>query len=258
MSDPRGQADEGPEVYAEDVSRVYRLTAREEPSAELDAAIHAAAARAAGTQARFHTRRSVGRWGVPIGVAATIVIGVSIAFLAADRPDGQLAPGAPVRKFEPTVPAPRSEAVPADTIAQPAPATEARSGEAPVAAAAREARPSRERTTRDQLVPRRDQAVTPPEPASRSKPPGAAAIEAPRPTPMPEAGRALRKTAPMSDTPAGDEAEQLSPEVWLQRIRDLRNKGDLAQADASLRAFRRRYPDYPLPADIPLPIQGSK
>lgn len=260
MSDVRGQVDDGPEVYAEDVSRAYRLAAREEPSPELDAAIHAAAERAARARPRYHAGRSLGRWGVPIAVAATIVIGVSIAFLAADRPDAPLAPDAPVpqgRESKPSVLAPSSEAIPADPIGQPArPRAETSGGQAPVAAAAREARPSRERTTRDQLVPRRDQAVTPgasQESEARPEPPAAAAIEAPRSSPVPEAARVLRKTAPVADTAAGEEAEPVSPEVWLQRIRELRNRGELAQADASLRAFRRRYPDYPLPADVPAP-----
>jgi len=68
----------------------------------------------------------------------------------------------------------------------------------------------------------------------------------------------MRKAAPTADAQAGEEAEPLSPEVWLQRIRDLRNRGELAQADESLRAFRRRYPDYPLPADVPMPAQVGK
>jgi hypothetical protein len=58
------------------------------------------------------------------------------------------------------------------------------------------------------------------------------------------------KSAPAAAAQQGEEAEPTSPEVWLERIRELRNKGDLAQADASLRAFRHRYPDYPLPADL--------
>jgi hypothetical protein len=83
-----------------------------------------------------------------------------------------------------------------------------------------------------------------------------AAIEAPQPPAVPEAARSMRKTA--SEMRSIEESEPLSPEMWLQRIRELRNKGEVAQADESLRAFRRRYPDYPLPADVPLPAQVGK
>lgn len=44
-----------------------------------------------------------------------------------------------------------------------------------------------------------------------------------------------------------------SPEVhraWLQRIRELRDAGDLEAARASLHEFRRRHPDQPLPDDL--------
>jgi hypothetical protein len=63
----------------------------------------------------------------------------------------------------------------------------------------------------------------------------------------------MRRVQPHAGAQADQEGELLSPEVWLQRIRDLRAKGDLAQAEASLRAFRRHHRDYPLPADLPAP-----
>ena len=44
-----------------------------------------------------------------------------------------------------------------------------------------------------------------------------------------------------------------APEVrdaWLQRIRELAAAGKFDDARASLREFIRRWPDYPLPADL--------
>jgi hypothetical protein len=41
-----------------------------------------------------------------------------------------------------------------------------------------------------------------------------------------------------------------SPGEWLEDIRRLRAEGRLADADEVLAAFRRAYPDYPLPADL--------
>lgn len=267
MSDLRGQTDDGAELYTEDVSRAYRLAAREEPGPEVDAAIHAAAVRAAGSSSRFHRRRRGAWWGVPIAVAATIVIGVSVAFLASDRPDPVSQSNESQRSLSAPSAAPASiEVSAADAARQtPQPPVGETGGQAPVAAAAREARPTRERTTRDQAVPRREQyASRPPTPAAAGPEaadaapaaPSTAAIEAPQPPAVPEAARSMRQTAP--EVRPTEENEPLSPEVWLQRIRELRNKGEVVQADESLRAFRRRYPDYPLPADVPPPAQVGK
>ena len=40
----------------------------------------------------------------------------------------------------------------------------------------------------------------------------------------------------------------LPPEKWLERIADLRKQGRIEEAKASFTAFRKRYPEYPLPA----------
>ena len=268
MSDLRGQADDGGDLYPDDVSRAYRMAAREEPSPEVDDAIHAAALRAARSRPRSFARMSLRRWGIPIAVAATIVVGVSVAFLAADRPDS------PQVLSNPSAPSPVAPPASADTSrgdsalegpSQSAPGVTG--GQTAITAAAREARPSRERTTRDQVVAKREQpAPVPPESSARPEAapdatraaPAGAALQAARPQALPDAATGVPKTAPGTDPQADQEAELLSPEVWLQRVRELRNKGELAQADESLRAFRRRYPDYPLPADVPLPAQIGK
>ena len=255
MSDLRGQADDGGELYTDDVSRAYRLAAGEEPSPALDDAIHAAALRAAGSRPRPLPRGSLRRWGIPIAVAATIVIGVSIAFLAADRPDSALAPLAEApgsRRPEPKQSAPMPGVPPesTDRVLSEVPKLPpgVAGGQAPVTAAAREARPSRERTTRDEFVGRREQAVVPAAPSESLA----------RPDALTDATKGVSKVAPGVDPLVDQDAESPSPEVWLQRIRELRNKGQTAQADESLLAFRRRYPDYPLPADVPPPTQIGK
>lgn len=40
--------------------------------------------------------------------------------------------------------------------------------------------------------------------------------------------------------------KEKSPEIWLVEIRELRRQGRKSEADAALRAFKQRYPDYPL------------
>jgi hypothetical protein len=275
MSDLRGQTDNGGELYSDDVSRAYRLAAREEPSPALDDALHAAALRAAGSRPRLLTRVLPQRWGVPIAVAATIVVGVSVAFLAADRPEPALAPlaEAPVpqrpesRQATPGTPPASAEITAGERareLSRPAPGVGVE--EAPVTAAARDVRPSRERTTRDQVVAKREQSALPSASSASPAPPGAPADASadqiqkrvPTTAALPDAARGLHKAPPGTDPQGDHDAELLSPEAWLQRIRELRSKGEMAQADESLRAFRRRYPDYPMPADVPWPAQGGK
>jgi hypothetical protein len=123
--------------------------------------------------------------------------------------------------------------------------------QAPPTSAMREARPTRERTTRDEFIANRAQPATQP------------AQSAPRPessaTPdLPVEAKGLRSAPPSADLQTDQAAESPSPEVWLQRIRELRSRGELNQAEASLRAFRRRYPDYPLPADVPASTELGK
>ena len=45
---------------------------------------------------------------------------------------------------------------------------------------------------------------------------------------------------------ASEASEMMAPEEWLAKIAALRAQGKQAEADASLAAFRKRYPDYPL------------
>jgi hypothetical protein len=43
---------------------------------------------------------------------------------------------------------------------------------------------------------------------------------------------------------AAGRAKEPTPEEWLEDIERLRREGRDAEAEASLSAFRRRYPDY--------------
>jgi hypothetical protein len=263
MSEPHRPADDGPDLHAEDVARVYRTAAREEPTPELDAAIQAAAVRAVGSRGRRAGRRSLRWWGVPIAVAATIVIGVSIAFLASEQSGSPLTP-LPEAPPSP-MPAPKQVAPPrangrTATDAMPPAARQAESTAAPDmserATATRDVRPTRERTPRDLAASRRDAPSAAPARADGETPAGGDAPSNEQEAAVASTGaQVMRKDmpAPAAAPPVAEETEPLSPEVWLQRVRELRMKGDVAQADATLRAFRRRYPDYPLPADLSPP-----
>ena len=82
-----------------------------------------------------------------------------------------------------------------------------------------------------------------PAPAQEGSPPGARArVKAP-----------VAPAAPAQQAAEEDGAGALQPLEWIERIRELRRKGHGAEAEASLRAFRERYPDYTLPADLVAP-----
>ncbi len=57
------------------------------------------------------------------------------------------------------------------------------------------------------------------------------------------------KEAPPAEEPVAD-AQTLEPKAWVERILELRRQGRLEEAEKSLKAFRERYPAYPLPPEL--------
>lgn len=55
---------------------------------------------------------------------------------------------------------------------------------------------------------------------------------------------------PLDDQPPVSFASPQARDAWLQRIRELVDEGERDAARASLREFRRRYPQHPVPADL--------
>ncbi|TDK26013.1 hypothetical protein E2F46_05270 [Luteimonas aestuarii] len=55
---------------------------------------------------------------------------------------------------------------------------------------------------------------------------------------------------PLDDRPPASFATAEARDAWLQRIRELVAEGELDAARASLKEFRRRYPQHSLPADL--------
>jgi len=65
------------------------------------------------------------------------------------------------------------------------------------------------------------------------------------------AAPAAKPASPAADRAAASESrENLAPDEWLARIERLKREGRDAEAAASLEAFRKRYPDYPIPAAL--------
>jgi hypothetical protein len=276
------------------LEEAYRDASTETPSPELDARILAAAHRAVQARPEDAARRPgwVARYRVPLSVAATVVIAVTVSLLVED--ETRRAPEADAPVSAPRSDAPwgsRATTAPPPPAAAPAPADETRTITPPAAMPQRA--PEAPAAPIRQLDVASPAASVPPQDAGRplgapaaresverSAVPAADANVTAVPAPPRSTGRAI---APPQTAPAGapgiesreraaeerpsrmsrDEAttdggraavkaaaSPRSPEAWLEEIRRLRAEGRLADADEALAAFRRAYPDYPLPADL--------
>jgi hypothetical protein len=60
---------------------------------------------------------------------------------------------------------------------------------------------------------------------------------------------AVLQSAPATPAPAAAKLSEaaLTPEDWLKRIAELRKQGREREAQESLAAFKKRYPDYKIP-----------
>jgi hypothetical protein len=163
------------------------------------------------------------------------------------RVDTQRAPereGLEPYRETPAAGAMRDQAV-APPVAQPVPAPAA----APVAVPPSEqdtAASERRRLEEAPMLRKREQPAR-----LRAAPEPAAAGEAKARAELPASneGRAGQARERVKEEPPG----LATPEQWLERIRQLRREGRVAEAQESLKAFRERYPDYPLPEDLAPP-----
>ena len=174
----------GPERDA-GLDRLYRHAGEELPRAEIDDAIRAAARKAVGARPRSLGAR-VRRWGVPISIAAVVVVSVSLVTLmreeGADRPEEGFGPGRVESKAKPAeapvggselesrrpakradqapMPVPRAPAVPAADAGAPSSADDSLRARSSVAPAG--VRPeSASRELRGQAAYRDQEASTP-------------------------------------------------------------------------------------------------
>lgn len=197
------------------LSQRYRDLPREEPPAHLDAAIRAAARRAAETRpAPLVVPSGRRRWYFPLAAAAIIVLAVAVTVhVERERPDPELAVAtAPEAAKEPAAePLLRSER------------------------AADAAKPSSPREDEQRDARAASQAVPKPAPAA--------------PPPAEEAARE-RALAERQAAAAPAKAAGRTPEQWLQGIVDLRRQGRHEEADKELAEFRKRHPDYRIAPEL--------
>jgi resuscitation-promoting factor RpfA len=154
----------------------------------------------------------------------------------ADLPSAQMAP-----RITAPIPAPAAArpAAPAMTSAAPAPM--------PAPAAARPAPSAIEggATAKSMMAaPAASANLNAPAEAERSRS-GATAAQAPA---FARKKQDAANVQEMAEKPADALAQ--SPDQWLKRIVELRKEGKTKEAEEELAKFRKRYPDYPLPAEL--------
>lgn len=204
------------------LSRAYREASSEEPPAALDAAILAAAKQQAATPRR-PARASWVRWMAPASALATLLVGVSVAFLM-QREQPEITDDTTVRQSAPRPQRPQPERASEATKAKAADSA-AEKKEAPAAAAAAFPAESRAKAGAPAMARESNAASD-----SASGALGAAATAA--------AG----KLAPMRQA-----ATPRSPEAWLEEIKRLKREGRDKEAAEQLAEFRKAYPAYALP-----------
>ena len=260
----------------------YRDASREQPPVEIDERIRAAARRAVSVRPRSleaHAatvaRRSwSARWRVPLSLAATVVLAVTVTLLMQEEEGRKLREESPaaVSVPEPQTPAQPGTPPPVSQPSQPESATASqqakRSQSAPAASpsvaedAARRAErmvpESSSRAFERPREPTREPATLPPVADSaaptRERDAMQVAPEAPsgsdftRPLSSDRAN-AERPNRELRSATAGASAGRTA-EQWIEEIRRLKNQGRDAEAAAELAEFRRRFPDYSLPSDL--------
>lgn len=241
------------------VSAAYRRLGADEPPRVLDEAILAAARRSA----RPWTRR----WGVPLSLAAVLVLSVTVTLRIQHEQPGIEMP-APVKKevarvdrpaaAAPQEQAPTSAKAAADLAVRAPPQKPSLRREAeafPGASQDRAAAENRAAAAAPAAVPSAATQAEAPALAKRadadagSVAGSAAGAVAPPPAPAVPAAPAMR--AMQRERVAADRMEArrpaLTPERELERIADLRKEQKHDEADKALAEFRKHYPDFRIP-----------
>lgn len=195
-----------------ELSRAYKEAAGEKPPAALDAAILEEARRAVDHGGRVARSPFARTWLVPASLAAVLLLTVGLVTFVSRESGEALSPAAPLAE-EPALM--KQQKAPAEKKAAPAPPPAKMRTDAPasVTPAMVPAESTERRRARDEVGGQRK-----------------------------ENKRGQRPPAALTAT----EMRALSPEEWLKRIAQLRQQGKHDEAEASLAAFKKRYPDYPI------------
>lgn len=252
------------------LSRVYKATAKETPPVELDTRILERARQAVRRQARVGRSPFANNWMIPVSLAAVLVLTVGLVTFMFEKTDTPLlpetvpapSPDSALEQEAPLIPDKSREAD--DMLRSDQPVDEKATSKAkrslviePPAARApavegltQTKRQSQKTGEMKQMVPAKSEMASPQSVDERMRSPasGSAAtrFESQEVRPKKE-NKSLESTGVLQRLDEASEAnEMMTPEEWLAKIATLRAQGKQTEADASLAAFRKRYPDYPL------------
>ncbi len=219
------------DIRDEQLSRLYREAADDAPPEALDRAILAASRAALAPPRRRPWRPS---WTVPVGVAATLVLTVTLTLMVQREQEPPLIEAPPLPRAPAAPPEAKREAARREAegpLAAPAPAPEATRPASPPPAGGQKDLPA---------------AAT--EAAGAADPASPAAAMRRQSAPAADAVEMRAKAAPLRKQAAGAAAAR-TPEQWLEEIRQLKNQGREKEAAEALAEFRQAYPDHRLPED---------
>jgi len=225
----------------EQLSRLYREADRIEPPRALDAAILAAAREA--VKPAPPRRAWWQAWTLPMGVAATVVLTVTLTLMVQQEQERPMSEAPPTQGAPATAPQEKPDAA-ADLAVKPAAPREAkqeavkREAEGPAVAPA----PAPETAApAGAVAPRAPMA----EFAESVAPARPAAVMRQQAAPAADAVESRAKSAPLRK-----EAVGAAPAQWLEDIREMKKQGKEKEAAEALAEFRKAYPDYRLPEDL--------
>jgi len=252
------------------LSRVYKATAKETPPVELDTRILERARQAVRRQARVGRSPFANNWKIPVSLAAVLVLTVGLVTFMFEKTDTPLLPE--------TAPAPSLDSAleeeallirdkareaddrlradqPVDEKAAPKAkrslVIESPAARAPAVEGLTKTRRKSQKTGEmKQTVPAEPEMTSPQSVDERMRSPGIGSaatriesqeVRSKKENESLDSTSVLRRLEEVSEVD-----EMMTPEEWLAKIVTLRAQGKQTEADASLVAFRKRYPDYPL------------
>lgn len=248
------------------IALLYRKLPRPEPDVGIDSAVLAMARRHASAAPARHPR-----WLATVGAAAVIVLAAGVVGRLGPYPGphkpAPLPTGALDKSASGVAPAPPGTAARPPTIPPATPAAEAvQNAEserkpaafAPVARDRMKAQTDADAhrlQTSAPSAPAAEAAAPEPVPANRR---AKRVQENARPSAAPTAQYQHREATATADSLALQRNSRLYPESWLTVIRQLVRDGKHDEAMRNLELFRRKYPDYKLPADLRNLQSGSR
>jgi hypothetical protein len=261
----------------EALSRAYRGAAQDEPPAELDAVIRAAARREVQARPQPLGRFQLRRWRTPLAAAAVLVLSVSTVMMSMHEwPDERLKGqsvvipqlgGAPsveqqMSADEPSKPAVEAVPAPPEVTAPAAPTRERKAKAVELSRKSPSAAPTDTAVQADndarKILSGAMDSVGPADAAPHAftkslqvAPQASAREELARPT---AAGAIASSAAPerrsaKAFAETNEPEDKADPEKWVKQISELRKEGKTKEAAESLVKFRAKYPAYPIPPE---------